>query len=78
MAKELLNLRADARATSSWFIVETMGRKAGWLPYGVGIAGEANLVLASEDLQDGTKTETVDGLKREVLDLEALASGFAT
>ena len=73
MAKELLNLRADARATSSWFIVETMGRKAGWLPYGVGIAGEANLVLASEDLQDGlTKTETVDGLKREVLDLEAL------
>ncbi len=52
MAKELLNLRADARATSSYFIVETMGRKAGWLPYGVGIAGEANLVLAVEDLDD--------------------------
>ncbi len=50
MAKELLNLRADSRATSSWFIVETMGRKAGWLPYGVAIAGEANLVLAAEDL----------------------------
>lgn len=52
MAKELLNLRADCRATSSYFIVETMGRKAGWLPYGVAIAGEANLVLASEDLTD--------------------------
>jgi 6-phosphofructokinase 1 len=51
MAKELQNLRADAIATSSYFIVETMGRKAGWLSYGVGIAGEANLVLAVEDVE---------------------------
>jgi len=51
MAKELQNLRADAIATSSYFIVETMGRKAGWLSYGVAIAGEANLVLAVEDVQ---------------------------
>ena len=36
MAKELQNLRADAMATGSYFIVETMGRKAGWLSYGVG------------------------------------------
>jgi 6-phosphofructokinase 1 len=50
MAKSLLNLRADALATSSYFIVETMGRKAGWLAYGVGIAGEANLVVAVEDV----------------------------
>jgi ATP-dependent phosphofructokinase / diphosphate-dependent phosphofructokinase len=50
MAKELQNLRADAIATSSYFIVETMGRKAGWLSYGVAIAGEANLVLAVEDI----------------------------
>jgi 6-phosphofructokinase 1 len=28
-----------------------MGRKAGWLSYGVAIAGEANLVLAVEDVQ---------------------------
>ncbi len=51
MAKELQNLRADAIATSSYFVVETMGRKAGWLSYGVAIAGEANLVLAVEDVQ---------------------------
>lgn len=50
MASELLNLRADCIATSSYFIVETMGRSAGWLSYGVAIAGEANLVLAPEDL----------------------------
>lgn len=60
MAKELLNLRADAMATSAWFMVETMGRKAGWLSYGVAIAGEANLVLAVEDL-DETLTTGTDG-----------------
>jgi len=54
MAKELLNLRADAMATSSYYIVETMGRKAGWLSYGVGIAGEASLVIGLEDVGDFT------------------------
>jgi len=69
MAKELQNLRADAIATSSYFIVETMGRKAGWLSYGVAIAGEANLVLAGEDI-DG-ELATVSG-KDKHLKLEAL------
>src|SRR5262249_41435617 len=65
MAKELMNLRADAIATSSYFVVETMGRKAGWLSYGVAIAGEANLVLAVEDV-DGDLV--VDGkLSRDAL-----------
>jgi 6-phosphofructokinase 1 len=50
MADELLNLRADAMATDGYFIVETMGRKAGWLAYGVAIAGEAHLVLGVEDI----------------------------
>ncbi|MBI2893898.1 MAG: 6-phosphofructokinase [Deltaproteobacteria bacterium] len=50
MAKELLNLRADAMATNGYFIVETMGRKAGWLAYGVAIAGEAHLVIGVEDV----------------------------
>ncbi len=52
MAKEVQNLRADAIATSSYYIVETMGRKAGWLSYGVAIAGEANLVVGPEDVDD--------------------------
>ncbi len=50
MATELLNLRADAMATSSYYIVETMGRKAGWLAYGVAVAGEAHLVVGVEDV----------------------------
>ncbi len=73
MAKALQNLRADAIATSSYFIVETMGRKAGWLSYGVAIAGEANLVLAGEDItgplaMPGTGVKGVD----VKLSLEAL------
>jgi 6-phosphofructokinase 1 len=57
MAKELQNLRADAMATGSYFIVETMGRKAGWLSYGVAIAGEANLVLGVEDVDKSLGVE---------------------
>jgi 6-phosphofructokinase 1 len=62
MAKELQNLRADAMATSSYFIVETMGRKAGWLSYGVAIAGEANLVIGVEDVR-GTLLTAAPELK---------------
>jgi 6-phosphofructokinase 1 len=59
MANELLNLRADAMSTSSYFIVETMGRKAGWLAYGVAIAGEAHMVVGVEDIVgDLVSTET--------------------
>ncbi len=78
MAKELQNLRADAMATSGYFIVETMGRKAGWLSYGVAIAGEANLVIAPEDVDDSITVDeewtTEDGTTstRRVLSLDAL------
>ena len=50
MAKEVLNLRADAIATQSYYIVSTMGRRAGWLAYGVAVAGEAHLVIGVEDI----------------------------
>lgn len=70
MAKELQNLRADALATGSYFIVETMGRKAGWLSYGVAIAGEANLVLAVEDVRGALAIQ--DGKGEPRLSLDAL------
>jgi len=72
MAKELQNLRADAIATSSYFVVETMGRKAGWLSYGVAIAGEANLVLAVEDVSGSLAVDghlSLDALVDRVVDL---------
>ncbi|HSN25813.1 MAG TPA: 6-phosphofructokinase [Kofleriaceae bacterium] len=72
MAKEIQNLRADAIATSSYFVIETMGRKAGWLSYGVAIAGEANLVLAVEDVSGPLaigKHLSLDALVDRVVDL---------
>lgn len=77
MAKELQNLRADAMSTGSYFVVETMGRKAGWLSYGVAIAGEATLVLAVEDIEGdlamkGKKGETqlsMDALVDRIIDV---------
>ena len=41
---------ADAEANRSYFMVESMGRSAGWLAYGVAIAGEASLVVSVEDV----------------------------
>jgi 6-phosphofructokinase 1 len=74
MAKELLNLRADAVATRTWFVVETMGRKAGWLSYGVAIAGEANLVVGVEDLDHSLTSEFGEDDERITrLDLDKLA-----
>jgi 6-phosphofructokinase 1 len=57
MAQELLNLRADAMATNCYYVVETMGRRAGWLAYGVAVAGEAHLVVAVEDVIDDLAIE---------------------
>ncbi len=54
LAEEVKNLRADAKATRSYFIAEVMGRKAGWLSYGVGIAGKANMIFGVEDLDATT------------------------
>ena len=78
MAKELLNLRADCIATSSYFMVETMGRKAGWLSYGVAIAGEASMVVSTEDVQgdlaiEETRVNPVTGEKTVELRLSITA-----
>ncbi len=74
MAKEIENLRADAIATSAYYVVETMGRKAGWLSYGVAIAGEANFVVGVEDVKGelAEEHEEVDpqtGKKKKVMRL---------
>jgi 6-phosphofructokinase 1 len=55
MAQEsLLNLRADSESTDSYFIVEMMGRKAGWLTYAAGVAGESILSISVEDITEDT------------------------
>ena len=85
IAREVSNLRADGIATSSYFICETMGRRASWLAYGVAIGGEANLVVGVEDIDEslslyeevsdgkgGTKSQRrldVDKLVAKIVDL---------
>ncbi len=50
LASEIRNLLADAEANRAYFLCECMGRSAGWLAYGVAIAGEASLVISVEDI----------------------------
>ena len=73
MAKEIQNLRADAKATGSYFVVQTMGRRASWLPYGAAIAGEADLVIGLEDAAEQLTQEdgsvSLDRLAQRVVEL---------
>ncbi len=80
MAAEIRNLLADAEAVRAYYIVESMGRGAGWLAYGAAIAGEASLVISMEDLtEDMLTTEEVvnkvSGQKetRKVMKVDAFA-----
>ena len=50
LASEIRNLLADAEASRTYYLTETMGRSAGWLAYGAAIAGEASLVISVEDI----------------------------
>jgi 6-phosphofructokinase 1 len=50
-AAEIRNLGADARSTQVWYVLEIMGRKAGWLTYAAGIAGEATRMISVEDVE---------------------------
>ena len=68
MSKILLNLRADAEATDSYFVVELMGRKAGWLTYAAGIAGEAVKMISLEDIEKGKELD-IDGIVDELSEI---------
>ncbi len=56
LAQAVRNLLADAEANNNYFLVESMGRSAGWLAYGVAIAGEASLVISVEDIAGKYRT----------------------
>jgi len=77
LGREVRNLIADAEANRAYFLVESMGRSAGWLAYGVAIAGEASLVISIEDIigqyateEDATNSKTGAVSKRKVMDMD--------
>lgn len=77
LGREVRNLIADAEANRAYFLVESMGRSAGWLAYGVAIAGEASLVISVEDIvgqyaEEETTTDSKTGavFQRRVMNLD--------
>jgi len=71
LGTEIRNLHADSEASRAYFIVETMGRSAGWLSYGAAIAGEASLVISVEDISDEYKMPESTP-ERTVMDVDKL------
>lgn len=59
LATQVRNLLADAEAAQAWYVVQVMGRKAGWLSYGASIAGEGCLVIGLEDIPDEWKSQEI-------------------
>jgi 6-phosphofructokinase 1 len=77
LGREVRNLIADAEANRAYFLVESMGRSAGWLAYGVAIAGEASLVISVEDIdgpyastEEVTHPKTGQSSNRKIMDVE--------
>lgn len=54
----LHTLKVDARTSQRWFIVSSMGRKAGFLALGLGIASGATLTIIPEEF--GKRRPSVD------------------
>ena len=81
LAAEIRNLLADAEASKSYFLTETMGRSAGWLSYGAAIAGEASLVISVEDIigsyrlkENVTNPKTGETEVRDIMDVDLVVA----
>ncbi len=79
LASEIRNMIYDAAAGRAYFVVETMGRSAGWLGYGAAIAGEASLMISVEDIdgeyasiEEVTDEATGQVRKRRVMNFPAV------
>lgn len=69
LGTEIRNLHADAEAGRAYFMVESMGRSAGWLAYGAAIAGEASMVLSVEDIT-GDLLAPESTPERKIMDID--------
>lgn len=63
----LINFREDARSTDSYFIIELMGRKTGWITYAAGVSAQATMMLAVEDFLD-QKYIDINELAKKIVD----------
>ena len=58
-AEIVKNLMVDAKTTSRWYFVVTMGRKAGHLALGIGKAAGATLTLIPEEFSKPIRLRTI-------------------
>ena len=58
-AEIVKNLMVDAKTTSRWYFVITMGRKAGHLALGIGKAAGATLTLITEEFPKPLRLKTI-------------------
>jgi 6-phosphofructokinase 1 len=52
-AREVRHIHADSKSMGTWWVLEIMGRKAGWLTYAAAIGGEACRMMSVEDFPAG-------------------------
>ena len=58
-AEIVKNLMVDAKTTSRWYFVVTMGRKAGHLALGIGKGAGATLTLITEEFSSPIRLKTI-------------------
>ena len=72
-AQVVKNLMMDSRTTSRWYLITAMGRKAGWLAMGIGLAAGSTVTLIPEEFGESTTlnhiADVLEGamLKRRVM-----------
>lgn len=81
------NLMRDSNTTGRWYLVETMGRRTGWLAMSIGMAAGATITLIPEEFAERTRlrhiADVLEGamLKRRVMGrpdgVALLAEGLA-
>jgi 6-phosphofructokinase 1 len=67
------NLMRDSQTTGRWYVIQTMGRSAGWLAHAIGLASGATVTLIPEEFEPNSKVQhladVIDGsiLKRRAM-----------
>ncbi|MCA9245241.1 MAG: 6-phosphofructokinase [Phycisphaerales bacterium] len=53
------NLMQDSQTTGRWYLVESMGRSAGWLAQSIGMSAGATLTLIPEEFEENAKVQNI-------------------
>lgn len=53
------NLMRDSQTTGRWYLIETMGRSAGWLAMAIGMSAGATLTLIPEEFGEKTRVSDI-------------------